>query len=91
MFQPLGTKATAAVSRLPHAKAITGQIILYLERISTKLQNVGRNGALVWGAKSRCEITQHKHKHKPTTQLLYYKPYAKRRSTKAKIHPPSRR
>jgi hypothetical protein len=32
MFQPFGTKATA-VSRLPHAKAITGQIILYLKNL----------------------------------------------------------
>jgi hypothetical protein len=31
MCQPLGTNVTA-VCRLPHAKAITGQIILYLLR-----------------------------------------------------------
>jgi hypothetical protein len=33
MFQPRGTKATA-MSRLPHVKAVTGQIILYLENLN---------------------------------------------------------
>jgi hypothetical protein len=33
MCQPFGTNVTA-VCRLPHAKAITGQIILYLENFN---------------------------------------------------------
>ena len=43
MCQPFGTNVTA-VCRLPHAKAITGQIMLYLENFN-KVQTVCKIGA----------------------------------------------
>jgi hypothetical protein len=45
--QPPGTKITT-VSRLPHAKAITGQIILYFLENLDRATNVSKTGAPSW-------------------------------------------
>jgi hypothetical protein len=48
MCQPFGTNATA-VCRLPHAKAITGQIILYLENFNRATKWQQNRGPLSGG------------------------------------------
>jgi hypothetical protein len=53
MFQPFGTKATT-VSRLPHAKAITGQIILYLENLDKAAKWHEIRGPVLGGYPVRC-------------------------------------
>jgi hypothetical protein len=49
MCQPLGTNVTAAC-RLTHAKAITGQIILYLENFNKATKCVQNRGPVLGGA-----------------------------------------
>jgi hypothetical protein len=48
MFQPLGTDVTT-VCRLPHAKATTGQIILYLENFNTATKCRQNRGPVLGG------------------------------------------
>jgi hypothetical protein len=48
MCQPFGTSVTA-VCRLPHAKAITGQIILYIENFNKATKCVQNRGPVLGG------------------------------------------
>ena len=48
MCQPFGTNVTA-VCRLPHAKAITGQIMLYLENFNKAAKCVQNRGPVPGG------------------------------------------
>ena len=48
MCQPFGTNVTA-VCRLPHAKAITGQIMLYLENFNKAAKCLQNRGPVLGG------------------------------------------